>query len=71
MTKERALRFLATHSPMPDDEQPTDELINEYDDGRRFSLAHPDAACIRPFMFSFGRWGGRGVYQLVSTLSRP
>lgn len=38
---------------------------------RRFFLAHPDPDCIRPLLQSFGRWGGRGVYQLVPTVLAP
>jgi hypothetical protein len=65
MTKDRALKFLSMHQPMPADCDLTQEIIDEYDDVRKFFIEHPDKEAITLFMRSYGDGDGWGVYQLV------
>jgi len=71
MNADEALQFLAEHSPLPDDDDLSDELIGKYDEVRRFFLDHPDPRSIAPFLNSFGSGSGFGVYQLVEDVIRP
>ena len=64
-TKEDALNFLSRHQPMPSDNNLTQEIIDEYDDVRKFFIKNPDKKAIELFLRSFGEGDGWGVYQLV------
>ncbi|WP_297196391.1 hypothetical protein [uncultured Pluralibacter sp.] len=65
MTKEEALKFLLKHQPMPSDKDLTKDIIDRYDDVRKFFIQHPDSEAIKLFLRSFGDGDGWGVYQLV------
>lgn len=65
MNKDEALQFLSEHQPMPSDKLLTQELIDKYDDVRRFFIEHPAKEAISLFMKSYGDGDGWGVYQLV------
>lgn len=65
MTKEDAIKFLKNHQPMPDDIDLSEQLIEEYDNVRKFFLCYQDKECIPLFLNSFGAINGAGVYQLV------
>lgn len=65
MNSDEALAFLASNCPLPDDEILTEEVIDKYDEVRRFFLDHPDPRCIIPLLNSFGDGSGFGVFQLV------
>lgn len=65
MTQEEALYFLRRHQPMPKDESLSEELINQYDEVRKFFLHNKNKDCIPLFLNSFGYIEGLGVYQLV------
>jgi hypothetical protein len=65
MEKEDALKFLELHQPMPPDEEIDNELIEKYDDVRKYFLENKDIRCIPLFLNSFGFINGLGVYQLV------
>ena len=65
MDKASALAFLTSHSPMPDDDDLTQELIDQYDAACQFFKDNPDPDSIAPLLNSFGRWDGYGMYQLV------
>ena len=65
MTFDEALAFLEAHQPMPDDADLSKELIEQYDEVRKFLLQNPDERCIGPLLASFGDGDGFGVYQLV------
>jgi hypothetical protein len=65
MEKEDALKFLELHQPMPPDEEIDNELIEKYDDVRKYFLGNKDIRCIPLFLNSFGFIDGLGVYQLV------
>ena len=60
-----AISFLKQHQPMPDDNNLSKDLINKYDDIRKFFLANPDKECIPLFLNSFSERDGFGVYQLI------
>jgi len=65
MKKNEALSFLRYNQPMPDDNNLTQELIDKYDEVRKFFIAHPDKEAIPLFLNSYGNGDGWGVYQLV------
>jgi hypothetical protein len=65
MTLTEALAFLEAHQPMPDDAELSQDLIEQYDEVRKFFLQNPDERCIGPLLASFGDGDGFGVYQLV------
>ena len=68
MTKDRALKFLSMHQPMPADCDLTQELIDEYDDVREFFIEHPDREAITLLMKSYGEGDGWGVYPRVEKI---
>jgi hypothetical protein len=70
MDVEEALKFLAQHQPMPSDANLTQELMDRYDEVRRYFLTHEDARCVPLFLGSFGDGSGWGVYQLVENVLR-
>lgn len=65
MTKDEALQFLLEHQPMPSEQLLTQELINKYDDVRKYFIENPAKEAIPLFMQSYGDGDARGVYQLV------
>lgn len=65
MNRNEALSFLRHNQPMPDDDVLTQELINKYDEARKFFIAYPDKEAISLFLNSYGNGDGWGVYQLV------
>ncbi|OCG18327.1 hypothetical protein A9G24_02310 [Gilliamella sp. App6-5] len=65
MTKDDALNFLSRHQPMPSDKDLTQDIIDKYDDVRKFFIKNPDKRAIELFLRSFGEGDGWGVYQLV------
>ena len=65
MTKDEALQFLLEHQPMPSEQLLTQELINKYDDVRKYFIENPAKEAIPLFMQSYGDGDGRGVYQVV------
>lgn len=65
MTQEEALEFLQKHQPMLDDTDIEQEVIDKYDEARKFFLNNFSKDCIPLFLNSFGKGSGFGVYQLV------
>lgn len=65
MNTEQALSFLKANQPMQPTSELSDDVINTYDQVRRFFLDNPDEACIPLFLNSFGEGDAHGVYQLV------
>lgn len=65
MIKNEALAFLISHQPMPADAGLTQELIDSYDEVRKYFETHPESNAIELFLRSFGDGDGWGVYQLV------
>ena len=44
MDREAALQFLREHQPMPPEDQVDDDLIDRYDEVRKYFIANPDPA---------------------------
>jgi len=65
MNRNEALSFLRDHQPMPDDDDLTQEVIDKYDEVRKFFTANPDKEIISLFLNSYGNGDGWGIYQLV------
>ncbi|WP_424409888.1 hypothetical protein [Pasteurella sp. PK-2025] len=65
MNKEDAILFLKNHQPLPDDENLTIEIIEEFDKIRKFFILEPDDEIISLFLNSYGNGDGWGVYPLV------
>ena len=70
MDANEGLAFLAAHQPLPDDHDLTQVVIDQYDEVRRYFIAHPDPRCVPLFLGSFGDGVGWGVYQLVDEVMR-
>lgn len=65
MNKKDAITFLRKNQPLPDDEKLTKEIINKYDEIRKFFIDNPDDDVIELFLNSYGKGDGLGVYPLV------
>lgn len=65
MNRNEALSFLRAHQPMPDDSDLTQDLIDKYDEVRKFFINNPDNEAISLFLGSYGNGDGWGVYQVV------
>ncbi|OOF88475.1 hypothetical protein BKG94_06865 [Rodentibacter ratti] len=65
MNKQDAITFLKKYQPLPDDEKLTEEIINKYDEIRKFFIDNPDDDVIGLFLNSYGNGDGLGVYPLV------
>jgi len=53
MNKFEAIEFLKHHQPLPDDNELTKEIIDNYDEVRKFFKSNPDEICIPLFLNSF------------------
>lgn len=65
MDTREGLEFLSKHQPMPPDEELDQQLIDYYDEVRKWFILNPDPQCVPLFLNSFGKGDGWGVYQLV------
>ncbi len=65
MKTQEAILFLKQNQPLPDDEYLSEELIEKYDEVRRWFMENPLVDCIPLFLNSFGSGDGFGVYQLI------
>ena len=70
MNKFEAIEFLKHYQPLPDDNELTKEIIDNYDEVRKFFKSNPDEICIPLFLNSFGYVSGFGVYQLIEDVIR-
>ncbi|MDW6001942.1 hypothetical protein [Vibrio mangrovi] len=68
MNTEDALYFLSQNQPMPPDDLLSQELIDKYDEIRKYFIKKPDDRSIDLFLRSYGEGDGWGVYQLVEDL---
>src|SRR5690606_955147 len=59
------LEFLSKHQPMPPDEELDQQLIDYYDEVRKWFILNPDPQCVPLFLNSFVKADGWGVSQLV------
>lgn len=65
MNTNEAINFLSKHQPMPADSVLTQEIIDQYDNVRKYFIQNPDIKAIPFFLRSFGDGNGWGVYQVV------
>lgn len=65
MTRQEAIEFLKQHQPLPADENLSREVIDTYDEVRKYFVANPDSEAVPLLLNSFGQGSGFGVYQLV------
>ena len=65
MTIDDALRFLRDHQPMPPTDGMPEELVQRFDEARKFFIESPDVRCVSLLLNSFGEGDAHGVYQLV------
>ncbi|HWL26739.1 MAG TPA: hypothetical protein VNR38_23810 [Ureibacillus sp.] len=63
MNKEQALSILEKYSPMPDEEDLTEEMIDEYASTIEYFGENPDSICIEPIMMTFSLGDCFGVYE--------
>ena len=65
--KEEALKFLEAYQPLPSDSELSKNIniLNIYNEVRKYFLTHYDPRCIPLFLNSFGGRNGFGVYQLI------
>lgn len=65
MTRKEALDFLRQHQPLPADKDLSREIVDKYDESRKYFLANSDPVAVPLLLNSFGEGSGFGVYQLV------
>lgn len=67
INREEALKFLKTYQPLPNDEELSNniDILNFYDEVRKYFLIHYEPACVPLFLNSFGGRDGFGIYQLI------
>ena len=65
MTRGEAFTFLISHQPMPEHARLTQDLMNTYDDIRKYFDKYPESTAIELFLRSFGDGDGWRVYQLI------
>ncbi|SKB09760.1 hypothetical protein SAMN02745166_05182 [Prosthecobacter debontii] len=65
MTIDDALQFLRNHQPLPPTEGMSDELLQRFEEVRKFLIANPDERCVSLLLNCFGEGDAYGVYQLV------
>ncbi|HWO97232.1 MAG TPA: HEAT repeat domain-containing protein [Bacillus sp. (in: firmicutes)] len=63
MNKDQALSILKKYSPMPDEEDITEEMIDEYASAIEYFEENPDPICIEPIMMTFSLDDCFGVYD--------
>lgn len=62
-----AVDFLKENQPLPDDRvlETNSEILQKYNEVRKYFLENPDPICIPLFINSFGNGSGFGIYQLI------
>ena len=65
MTKDQALAFLTQYQPLPDDGKELENILEEFNEVRKYFISNPNSICIPLFLNCFGKGSGYGVYQLV------
>ncbi|WP_448144541.1 hypothetical protein [Pseudomonas silesiensis] len=58
MNTNEAINFLSKYQPMPADSALTQEIIDQYDNVRKYFIEHPDIKAILLFLRSFGDGNG-------------
>ncbi|MEH7019034.1 MULTISPECIES: HEAT repeat domain-containing protein [Bacillus] len=70
MNREQAIKILKKYSPMPDDENLTEEMINEYASAIMYFEENPHLSCIEPIMMTFSLDDCYGVYEHATCVLR-
>lgn len=65
MNTSQALDFLKEHQPLPPDDKLSHQLLNTFDQVRKYFLDNKDKRCIPLLLGSFGDGSGFGTYQLI------
>ena len=69
MDQEKAQMILEKYSPMPDDEQLTEEIVNEYKAAVDYlDDKPPKVIFLKPLFYSLGAFDGWGVYEVTRSL---
>jgi hypothetical protein len=69
MDQEKALMILDKYSPMPDDEQLTEEIVDEYKAAIDYlDNRPPEKRFLKPLFYSLGTFDGWGVYEVTRSL---
>ncbi|MFC7371616.1 HEAT repeat domain-containing protein [Fictibacillus iocasae] len=69
MNHEHALTILNKYSPMPDDDQLTQEIVDEYRSVIEYIDEQPsDILYLKPLLHSLGAFDGWGVYEVTRTI---
>ncbi|MGG2091470.1 HEAT repeat domain-containing protein [Bacillus sp. S13(2024)] len=70
MNREKALQVLKKYSPMPDDENLTEEMIDEYASAITYFEDNPHPSCIESIMMTFSLDDCYGVYEHATCVLR-
>ncbi|WP_207911038.1 HEAT repeat domain-containing protein [Paenibacillus albiflavus] len=70
MTKEYAISILKKYTPMPDDQDLTAEMIDEYASAILYFEEYPDPSCIEPIMMTFSLDDLYGTYEHAACVLR-
>jgi hypothetical protein len=69
MDQNKALRILNKYSPMPDDEELTEEIVKEYRDAIDYLDDNPPGMMfLKPLLHSLGAYDGWGVYEITRSI---
>jgi HEAT repeats len=69
MDQEKAQMILEKYSPMPDDEQLTEKIVNEYKAAVDYlDDKPPEVIFLKPLFYSLGAFDGWGVYEVTRSL---
>jgi len=62
-----AIDFLKENQPLPDDRvlETNSEILEKFNEVRKYFLENPNPICISLFINSFGNGSGFGIYQLI------
>ncbi|MEH7463131.1 HEAT repeat domain-containing protein [Bacillus thuringiensis] len=70
MNREQAIQILKKYSPMPDDKDLTEEMIDEYACAITYFEDNPHPSCIEPIMMTFNIDDCYGVYEHATCILR-
>lgn len=63
MNKEQVLSILKKYAPIPDNDDLTEEMIDEYASAIEYFEEHPHVSCIEPIMMTFSIDNCYGVFD--------
>jgi hypothetical protein len=69
LNQDKALKILNKYSPMPDDEELTEEIVNEYREAIDYLYKNPPGIIfLKPLLHSLGAYDGWGVYEITRSI---